>query len=62
MCVLQIVQSSEMLSSILALVLRVLLHALGLNQSTTVLQNMFATQRSLVAKVCNLYTNYLDHL
>ena len=35
----------------IASVLKVLLHALGRNQSTCVLQNMFATQRSLVFKV-----------
>lgn len=37
--------------SLLGLGLTVLLHALGKNQSTTVLPHMFASQRSLVFKV-----------
>jgi hypothetical protein len=45
-----IVQSSDSLQNLLSLVLRVLLHCLALNQSSTVLQHMFATQRSLVSK------------
>lgn len=52
----QIVQSSDSLQSLLSFILRVLLHLLSLNQSSLVLQSIFATQRSLVAKVC------FDHL
>ena len=55
----QIVQVSDSLQSLLGLVLRVLLHALACNQSTTTLQNYLATQRSLVAKVTtNVYCKY----
>lgn len=42
---------ADALQGVLSTVLKVLLHALGSNQSTGVLQNMFATQRSLVYKV-----------
>lgn len=42
---------SDTLQSLLSFILRVLLHCLSLNQSSIVLQNMFATQRSLVSKV-----------
>lgn len=42
-------------NQILSSALRVLLHSFGLNQSTLVLQNMFASQRALV-------TRYLDPL
>lgn len=38
---------------LVGLALSVLLHALGKNQSTTVLPHMFASQRSLVFKVLN---------
>lgn len=38
---------------LVGLALSVLLHALGKNQSTTVLPHMFASQRSLVFKVKN---------
>ena len=37
---------------LLSSALRVLLHMLGLNQSSIVLQNLFSTQRALVTKVC----------
>lgn len=47
----QIAQSSEMMQPLLSSALRVLLHGLGLNQSTFVLQHLFSTQRSLVTKV-----------
>lgn len=40
---------------LVGLALSVLLHALGKNQSTTVLPHMFASQRSLVFKVSNRY-------
>ena len=46
---------SDMLQGILGSVLRVLLHSLALNQSTSVLQHMFAMQRSLVSKVQNVF-------
>jgi hypothetical protein len=36
---------------LLSSALRVLLHMLGLNQSSIVLQSLFATQRALVTKV-----------
>ncbi|ELU18915.1 hypothetical protein CAPTEDRAFT_161690 [Capitella teleta] len=45
-----VVQSADALQGLLSLVLRVLLHSLALNQSSTVLQHMFAFQRSLVSK------------
>ncbi|XP_067118403.1 dedicator of cytokinesis protein 7 isoform X1 [Centruroides vittatus] len=48
--IIQTVCQSDSLQGLLSIVLRVLLHALGCNQSTIVLQNMFATQRSLVFK------------
>ncbi|XP_022240544.1 dedicator of cytokinesis protein 7-like isoform X2 [Limulus polyphemus] len=48
--IVQVVVNSDSLPGLLGVILRVLLHALGCNQSTTVLQNMFATQRSLVFK------------
>ena len=38
-------------NQILSNALRVLLHSFGLNQSTLVLQNMFASQRALVTRV-----------
>lgn len=48
---LQVASQLDNLQNLLGVVLKVLLHALGRNQSTCVLQNMFATQRSLVFKV-----------
>ncbi|XP_052826042.1 dedicator of cytokinesis protein 7 isoform X2 [Octopus bimaculoides] len=47
--IVQIAQSSMEMPT-LGYALRVLLHSLGLNQSTAVLQHMLATQRSLVSK------------
>ncbi|XP_041359192.1 dedicator of cytokinesis protein 7-like isoform X2 [Gigantopelta aegis] len=52
--IVQIAQSSEMMSPLLGSALRVLLHMLGLNQSVLVLQNMFAIQRALVTKFLDL--------
>ncbi|KAJ7372911.1 Dedicator of cytokinesis protein 6 [Desmophyllum pertusum] len=46
----QTVSTSESLRVVLSGILRVLLHALNCNQSEIVLQNMFATQRSIVYK------------
>ena len=51
MFILQVASQLDNLQNLLGVVLKVLLHALGRNQSTCVLQNMFATQRSLVFKV-----------
>ncbi|XP_054707332.1 dedicator of cytokinesis protein 7-like [Uloborus diversus] len=48
--IVQVACHTDMLQGVLSTVLKVLLHALGTNQSTTVLQNMFTTQRSLVYK------------
>ncbi|XP_074640781.1 dedicator of cytokinesis protein 7-like [Tubulanus polymorphus] len=48
--VIQIVQNNELIQTLLNSVLRVMLHSLSLNQSSTVLQHMFALQRSLVSK------------
>jgi hypothetical protein len=56
--VLQVASQLDNLQSLLGVVLKVLLHALGRNQSTCVLQNMFATQRSLVFKVDISVENY----
>ncbi|PSN35267.1 Dedicator of cytokinesis protein 7 [Blattella germanica] len=52
--IVQVASQLDNLQSLLGVVLKVLLHALGRNQSTCVLQNMFATQRSLVFKFPNL--------
>lgn len=49
--VVQVVSSSDLQHSIIGMTLKILLHALARNQSTTVLPHMFATQRSLVFKV-----------
>lgn len=43
---------------LIGLALSVLLHALGKNQSTTVLPHLFASQRSLVFKVIACINNY----
>lgn len=48
--IIQLIQSFDNLQNCLSQVLRVLLHCLSLNQSSFVLQNLFATQRSLVLK------------
>ena len=47
----QTVSTSESLRVVLSGILRVLLHSLNCNQSERVLQNIFATQRSIVYKV-----------
>ncbi|KAG8222990.1 hypothetical protein J437_LFUL002713 [Ladona fulva] len=52
--IVQVASFSDNLQGILSVVLKVLLHALARNQSTCVLQCMFATQRSLVFKHPNL--------
>ncbi|KAL3867584.1 hypothetical protein ACJMK2_040468 [Sinanodonta woodiana] len=52
--IIQVAQNSEQMQPLLSSALRVLLHMLGLNQSTLVLQNLFATQRSLVTKFVDL--------
>ncbi|XP_035782880.1 dedicator of cytokinesis protein 7-like [Anopheles albimanus] len=52
--IVQVASSSEMHHSLLGTVLKVLLHALSRNQSTMALQNLFASQRSLVFKYHNL--------
>ena len=49
--VIQIVSNSDLYAQVLPQVLKVLLTSLGLNQSTSVLVNMLATQRALVTKV-----------
>ncbi|GFN96684.1 dedicator of cytokinesis protein 7-like [Plakobranchus ocellatus] len=52
--IIQIATNSEMLQPLLGSSLRVLLHMLALNQSTDVLQHLFATQRALVTKFLDL--------
>nr|CAD7445964.1 unnamed protein product [Timema bartmani] len=52
--IVQVASQLDNLQCLLGVVLKVLLHALARNQSTCVLQNMFATQRSLVFKFPNL--------
>ncbi|XP_046985251.1 dedicator of cytokinesis protein 7 [Schistocerca americana] len=52
--IVQVASQTDNLQGLLGVVLKVLLHALSRNQSTIVLQNMFATQRSLVFKFPNL--------
>lgn len=52
--IVQVASQSDHLQGLLGPVLKVLLHALSRNQSTCVLHNMFATQRSLVFKFPNL--------
>ncbi|GFS94716.1 dedicator of cytokinesis protein 7 [Nephila pilipes] len=48
--IVQVACHADALQGVLSTVLKVLLHALGTNQSNAVLQNMFSTQRSLVYK------------
>ena len=48
----QIILSQDSLQNLLTGVLKVLLHCLAINQSSYVLQHVFATQRALVTKVC----------
>merc|ERR1719412_997513 len=52
--IVQVVSHTDHSQGLLASVLRVLLHALGTNQSTMFLQHLFAVQRSLVSKYPNL--------
>lgn len=52
--IVQVASQSEIHHNLLGTVLRVLLHALARNQSTLALQNLFATQRSLIFKYHNL--------
>lgn len=52
--IIQVATASEMHHNLLGAVLKVLLHGLARNQSTLALQNLFATQRSLVFKFHNL--------
>lgn len=52
--IVQVASLSEIHHTLLGTVLRVLLHALARNQSTIALQNLFATQRSLIFKYHNL--------
>ncbi|XP_055386415.1 dedicator of cytokinesis protein 7 [Condylostylus longicornis] len=52
--IIQVSSNSEMHNSLLGTVLKVLLHALSRNQSTLALQNLFASQRSLIFKFHNL--------
>lgn len=52
--IVQVASTSEIHHNLLGVVLKVLLHALARNQSTLALQNLFATQRSLIFKYHNL--------
>ncbi|XP_059617297.1 dedicator of cytokinesis protein 7 [Phlebotomus argentipes] len=52
--IVQVATSSEIHHNLLGVVLKVLLHALSRNQSTLALQNLFASQRSLIFKFHNL--------
>lgn len=52
--IIQVATHSEIHHNLLGVVLKVLLHALSRNQSTLALQNLFATQRSLIFKFHNL--------
>ncbi|KAK3891189.1 hypothetical protein Pcinc_004905 [Petrolisthes cinctipes] len=52
--IVQVLTTAEHLQGLLSVVLRVLLHALASNQSTTTLTNMFNSQRALVAKFPSL--------
>lgn len=52
--IVQVAGTSEVHHNLLGTVLRVLLHALARNQSTMALQNLFATQRSIIFKYHNL--------
>lgn len=52
--IIHVASVSDMHNNLLGTVLRILLHALGRNQSTLALQNLFASQRSLVYKYHNL--------
>merc|ERR550534_2921074 len=50
----QVVAAADHSQTLLASVLRVMLHVLNTNQSTSFLQHLFAVQRSLVSKYPNL--------
>ena len=50
--------TSDSLRVVLSGILRVLLHCLNCNQSEIVLQNMFATQRSIVYKVSKMFLSW----
>ncbi|XP_023320823.1 dedicator of cytokinesis protein 7, partial [Eurytemora carolleeae] len=50
----QVVSQTDQSHTLLASVLRVILHALNTNQSTNLLQHLFSIQRSLVTKYPNL--------
>ncbi|KAL9706496.1 hypothetical protein quinque_010014 [Culex quinquefasciatus] len=52
--IVQVASTSELHHNLLGTVLKVLLHALSRNQSTLALQNLFASQRSLIFKYHNL--------
>ncbi|KAL5279484.1 DOCK6 family protein [Megaselia abdita] len=52
--IVQVSTNSEIHNNLLRTVLKVLLHALSRNQSTLALQNLFASQRSLIFKFHNL--------
>ena len=52
--IVQVVSHTDHSQGLLASVLRVLLHALGTNQSTLFLQHLFAVQRSFVFKFPSL--------
>lgn len=52
--IVQVATTSELHNNLLGVVLKVLLHALSRNQSTLALQNMFATQRSMIFKFHHL--------
>ncbi|CAB3365687.1 Hypothetical predicted protein [Cloeon dipterum] len=52
--IIQVASHSDNLQSLLGVVLRVVLHFMSKNQSTTLLKNIFASQRSLIFKFPNL--------
>lgn len=52
--IIQVATTSEVHNNLLGVILKVLLHALSRNQSTLALQNLFASQRSLIFKFHNL--------
>lgn len=52
--IVQVATASELHHNLLGVVLKVLLHALSRNQSTVALQNLFATQRSMIFKFHHL--------
>lgn len=50
----QVTTNSEVHQNLLSIVLKVMLHALSRNQSTTALRNLFASQRSFIFKFPNI--------